>query len=206
MNFLAKRRDLLIAKKVPPSTYQQVEYIESTGTQYIDTGIVPNATTKLETVFQYTKTYTSGSHCNGISWDYGRFAFGVVTSLSKKFVYSIAHGNFDSGVTADTKKHTLLMQANGFTRMDGFEYTYPVETMQGDVTIPIFARSDEFSKISGYSDMRLFSYKLYSDDAMVRDYIPCYRKSDNEIGLFDLVNGEFYTNKGTGTFVKGDNI
>ena len=37
-----------------PSGYTQVEYIESTGTQYIDTGIIPTNNTKFEMDFQLT--------------------------------------------------------------------------------------------------------------------------------------------------------
>ena len=44
-----------------------------------------------------------------------------------------------------------------------------------------------------------------STGKLERNMIPCYRKSDNVIGLYDTVNGEFYTNKGTGMFDKGSN-
>ena len=51
--------------------------------------------------------------------------------------------------------------------------------------------------------MQLYTFKIYDNDVLVRDFMPCYRKSDNEIGLFDSVNGKFYTNKGSGTFEMG---
>ena len=38
------------------------------------------------------------------------------------------------------------------------------------------------------------------------ELIPCYRKSDNVIGLYDMVGGTFYINNGTGTFTKGDDV
>ena len=46
---------------------------------------------------------------------------------------------------------------------------------------------------------------FYDGDTLIRNYIPCYRKSDNEIGLYDIVNNVFYTNQGTGVFLKGSN-
>jgi len=34
--------------------------------------------------------------------------------------------------------------------------------------------------------------------------LPCYRKSDNVIGMYDTVGGEFYVNANTtGAFAKG---
>lgn len=47
---------------------------------------------------------------------------------------------------------------------------------------------------------------MWDDNELVRDFIPCYRKSDGVIGLYDLVNDVFYTNLGTGQFTKGKNI
>ena len=38
------------------------------------------------------------------------------------------------------------------------------------------------------------------------DFIPCYRNSDGEIGLYDSINDIFYTNQGTGTFTKGPDV
>ena len=54
--------------------------------------------------------------------------------------------------------------------------------------------------------MRLYYLKMYSDGDLVRDYVPCYRKSDSVIGLYDLVSKTFYTNQGSGTFTKGGDI
>ena len=38
---------------------------------------------------------------------------------------------------------------------------------------------------------------------LVRNLIPCYRNSDNVVGLYDIVNNVFYTNDGTGDFIAG---
>jgi hypothetical protein len=47
---------------------------------------------------------------------------------------------------------------------------------------------------------------MKSSGVLVRNFIPCYRKSDNVIGMYDVINDAFYTNSGTGTFIKGPNI
>ena len=41
---------------------------------------------------------------------------------------------------------------------------------------------------------------------LIQYFIPCYRRSDNVIGFYDLVNDVFYTNAGSGTFSKGPNV
>lgn len=39
-----------------------------------------------------------------------------------------------------------------------------------------------------------------------RDFYPCIRKSDNVIGIYDIINGVFYTKTGSGVITAGPNI
>ena len=52
--------------------------------------------------------------------------------------------------------------------------------------------------------MKLYSYKIYKNNELILDLVPCYRNSDNEIGIYDLVNNNFLTNQGAGTFTYGN--
>lgn len=56
------------------------------------------------------------------------------------------------------------------------------------------------------TDCNIYSCNVYKDNIKILDLIPCYRKSDNEIGMYDTVSQTFYTNQGTGTFTKGDDV
>lgn len=51
---------------------------------------------------------------------------------------------------------------------------------------------------SGEKGLRIYYFKLVDNGEVVREMKPCYRISDNEIGMFDLVNGIFYPNVNTG--------
>jgi hypothetical protein len=55
------------------------------------------------------------------------------------------------------------------------------------------------------SAMRLYRFTMIQDDIYLRDFIPCRRKSDSKVGLFDLVTGQFYTSP-TGNFTAGSVI
>ena len=54
--------------------------------------------------------------------------------------------------------------------------------------------------------MKLYSCQMYYEDTLIRNFIPCYRKLDNEIGMYDLVSNQFYTNAGTGVFLMGTEV
>ena len=62
-------------------------------------------------------------------------------------------------------------------------------------------------KGSGYGDQlfmgKIHSFKLYDGNVLVLDLIPVRRNSDNVLGMYNRVNGEFYANAGTDTFVAG---
>ena len=53
---------------------------------------------------------------------------------------------------------------------------------------------------------KTYYFKIYKNKKLIRHFIPCYRKSDGVIGLYDLVNDVFYTNSGTGEFEKGADV
>lgn len=45
-------------------------------------------------------------------------------------------------------------------------------------------------------------YTLYDEnDIVTMDFISCSRKSDNELGMYDLINNRFHANDGGGSFV-----
>ena len=59
--------------------------------------------------------------------------------------------------------------------------------------------------MSATGKFRIYNYKLTKNNSLVRNFVPCYRKSDNVIGMYDIINKTFYTNAGSGTFTKGSN-
>ena len=45
--------------------------------------------------------------------------------------------------------------------------------------------------------------QIFKNGTKVRDFIPCYRKSDNVCGMYDLVTSSFYSSVGSGQFTAG---
>lgn len=187
-----------------PSAYQEVEYIESTGTQYIDTGI------------------TGSERANTPIIDISDIEFTQVSSGDQYQGFG-PRSTSHYGITS-AGKYTLSGNVNSTTNAVGvrriLEATYEpqtlqlkignVETITRTVSLVIGAVANPYSLLGTdegyYCYAKLYSCKISIQGTIVRDFIPCYRKSDNVIGLYDLVNGVFYTNAGTGTFLKGGNV
>ena len=193
------------ATTILPSGYTQVDYIQSSWTQYIDTGFKPNNNTR--TIIDFVDN-NSGTG----------FIFGARTGQSYK-AYSFLSQNsvnfrFDNGAN----------QASAGSKLVGYRYkvdynknvcnvyevdtgttrtnTTTEETFNSGYNMYLF-NNNTADKVNQYSNIKLYSCKIYDNGTLVRNFIPCYRNSDNEIGLYDLVNNVFYTNAGIGTFAYG---
>lgn len=188
---------------IPVQEYQMVEYIESTGTQYINTGILASSKIKLEMggVFKYVAdhTYITGARRAARS-----SAFAIFSNSS---VYEFQYNNRSwTGLSRTDDKIEISLSGNGDIYVGNvLKTSFNVANTPSDYNILIFGvktgRTVEYG--SGH---QIYYYKLYEDGVLVRDFVPCYGKTNGEIGLFDLVEGKFYANEGTGTFLKGKDI
>jgi hypothetical protein len=58
----------------------------------------------------------------------------------------------------------------------------------------------------GFGIQYIYAHKIWENGTRVQDFVPCYRKADGVIGMYDLVTDTFFTNAGTGTFTKGADV
>ncbi len=188
-----------------PLGYFELTYIQSTGTQYIDTGIKPNQDTRV--VCKAKAPTNSGSN----------FLFGGRTSISaNKFsfgssgdYYYVGYGNGTNVKTSKVSKFSGIM----FIDADKQNWTLVadsvIETITGGtyssftspVNLVLFACNTNGTL--AYGSDTIYSCKIYDNGTLIRDFVPC-KTADDEVGLYDLVNDVFYANKGTGEFVGGE--
>ena len=162
--------------------YQQVEYIESSGTQWIDTNYTPvmGDSFSIEKVKCEKKEYYQTIFSAGIG-DYQLILLiNSTSSLGAFFKY------FSTDVTSNIQTNiddfTKININNGELYYN--DVSVGTSNSQGEVNTPL----------------RLFKR---ANDEIKLDLVPCYRKSDGEIGMYDIIGDKFYTNAGTGTFIKG---
>ena len=197
-----------------PSGYTPVEYIEASGTQYIDTGFLPSTTPDLivENVF-WLNSGNTNDNCvmggrksaqKGKGYKFpncynGKFEYQdniVNTSSATGFAYDTKI-NYKAIITSTNVKYyindTLTLEESSET---------PATTEPGD-TLSIFAMHNNTATYNWLFHGRLYSSKIWEFGQLVRDFVPCIRNSDNEVGLYDRVGNTFYSNGGTGTFTYG---
>lgn len=182
-----------------PDGYTEVAYIQSSGTQYVDTGFAPNQDTRCVMDAQMTEATTS------------TFYFGAragTSSLTYNVLYTPSGIRSDygtskvaaSGLTATDR---LLIDKNkNICTIGDTEIANDTQTYQS--ALNLFLCAVNGGGTAGYfGSLKLYSCKIYDDDTPIRDYVPCIN-ADNAVGLYDLVDEQFYGNAGTGTFTAGD--
>ena len=181
-----------------PTEYQEVEYIQSSGTQYIDTGFVVNKSDsyvlEIDGLFPSQAQVYQG--CNGYMQFFVSSKYGINNESS------ISVGNRDT-VRIAYANQTATLTVNGSQAESKSWASYSGANVKLGVLRLGDTNNGWFS--GGAASGTIYGYKVWKDEVLVSDCIPCYRKSDNIVGLYDLVNGVFYTNAGTGNFAKGKN-
>lgn len=194
-----------------PSAYQRVEYLESTGTQYIDTGYFINPKTKIECEIQFTDTTIKQQRIFGSADTVNtRLDCYVKDSLQLGWNWTEQDNqtnlNVNTNHTIDTNKHKIVIDGvNKTVKLDNI-YSSTIagnltKTSTTSLTIMAYVRPHA----QAFAYLKLYDFKIYDNGELVRNFVACYRKNDNVAGLYDLVNDVFYANSGTGTFNVGEN-
>lgn len=200
------------ATPILPPEYQQVEYIQSTGNNWIDSGI--NATSTLQT----TVTFSLDNN-----FTYGNFMhlFGVFVSSNTVYSASFpsatlvrvpirnAYDNTNYTIAnVSTGTHTIIYR-NGYVGVDGVQAGTVSGLYNTAYPIQIIGRSSNTTSNQTHpAGIRVYIAKLgtSTDEAAYRNLYPCYRRADNVTGMYDLINNEFIPYTGTANFITGNNV
>jgi len=190
-----------------PDDYIQLEYIEGTGSQWIDSGVKANQDTVVEIEFEITGNATG----------YGAVFGARTNSSSNSFLAWTKCGNGKIGVQIGNSgsKNCNTSQAlnvvyklkvsNGNITVNGDSANFtPVSDFETPLNVRIFNIANGNTSSSGTGNRiligKVYSFKLYESDIIIRNMIPSKRKSDNVIGMYDMVSRQFFTNSGSGSF------
>lgn len=195
--------------KLLPKEYQQVEYLEFTGTQYINTNILTKQALKVVSEFS-TTTVNKWFFGARKSQYYDSLTFGYFQIYNND--YCAYHG-FGGGTgryiitlcPQDGNKHIVELSNNEY-KIDNINQNLYKGTFTEFYNIYLGTINNDNTADYRMYVGNVYSFKIYDNDSLILNLIPCYRISDNEIGMYDVVNDVFYTNQGTGTFLKGADI
>ena len=187
-----------------PSGYTQLEYIQSSGTQWIDTGFKPNQNTRIKMDCNVIGFNSEDAFLFGARIASGNTAFCLAADDANTRWFAL-YGNAVQNPTGTcTGKHSIDFNQNVLT-LDGKNFTFAKTTFQSSYNLLLFATITNGNVDSQRGKMAIYSCQIYDNGNLIRDFVPCVDPTGNA-GLYDVVSGQFYGNAGTGTFTAGPEV
>lgn len=194
-----------------PEGIALLDKIQSSGEQYINTGIDINSITGFEIEFNPLDEIGSTG--------YGCIFGGRKSSSQQEFqltTYAAAGsgnlGSFCNRVAASVVVNAHLVRAS----RNVCSWVPPSYTGNGVVVTSAKAnfttRNNAFvfalnqsGTPTQYGTLELYKFRIFGTSGLLRDFYPC-KNENEEVGLYDSVSGEFFGNDGTGEFIAGSPV
>lgn len=195
----------LLWEKITKKYQTELAYIESTGTQWINTGYVPSTNTKVEIriggVNDSSFVNTSGGWFIGTRTGYNNRGFGTYYNPSEQVLYG-AFGNQQTGFSVTktsfyNKEHTIVIDKSGLY-LNGAKGISFNNSFNGQYPLYLFTINLAGARANRCS-FKLYGLKIWQDGALVRDYIPVL-DMNNAACLYDKETEQLFYNSGTGEF------
>lgn len=199
-------KELLIVNRDLPAEYTQVEYIQSTGGQNINTGFIPNQDTSLELGINCYRAIASDIWFYGARKAYGNSEYGLLYQRDKQFRIDYGNNPVTSKSTVDTPAFFSIKQNKNKITINNITFSANANNFTCPVSLYLLTVNLDGTPQSASLPAQIYYCKIYDDGKLVRDFVPCYRNSDKKPGLYDLVNDVFYTNAGAKDFTYGAEI
>ncbi len=200
--------------------YEWLEYIQSDGHQYIDTGFIPDNNTKIEVQFEYVNQVAGTTADDNYDTIIGSRA--AVQGDNTTLVTFYKDGCFSYGsdektglgLTDTSKLYTIKIIDRKFYIKNNdtgdFEMVVKLNQQEFDGSLPLYLFAENQAGSARWnSAIKLHYCKIYTGSAsagyeLARYFIPVKNKATQEICLYDRVSDNFYVNRGTGTFIAGE--
>lgn len=176
--------------RLPPE-YQEVEYIESPGSCYFDIPITYTSTDiiSVDIVYQFLESTNN------------RWIAGENNLYGKQFEFGLYRGHWTSNGSVTIE----ILEGSGNTAKV-HAYSAASEAARSiNRNWRVFGRSG-YSGIES-SPGKIWSHRWTKNGEKMIDLVPCYRRSDGEVGMYDLASETFLTNQGQGDgFIAGPDV
>lgn len=190
-----------------PPGYTQLQYIESTGTQYIETNIVADNGFIAFIVACYTTTQLNAyivGQCNATA-PYKRN--GVQTSGDSSPKWMLGLGNIYPKASQGPSSNTIYtlnvstIEGNSYLDVNGTRIITSTDSTGRSAT-GLYIFYDGWSKANNRekSKVKLYNLSITVNNVM-HNLVPALREQDNKPGLYDTTDNVFYTNAGSGEFL-----
>lgn len=216
------------AKSRLPTGFREVQWLQGSGTQYCVTDIYPvydannytairgdftaldaqnskfeigalwlasGSSYRYGCAFSYAQTVSQGTYAPTLFFFFGKYNQGNATSNYSNFVYPL-------DVHFEINANNLVHNGGTSTKPTGIS-TYSATR---PLVIGGMQNTDGTVNITN-TQTRYKEFKIYNNNTLLYEFVPCYRKSDNKTGFMKITvadgSTEFFPNMGTDEWIIG---
>ena len=187
---ISRGGEILWEKEIKPYSVE-LQYLESNGGQYIDTGVIPTTITD----FEFTGSITEGTKTGWIAG--APFWIGV-----HKKAETVAITQYSTGQTyipvGIHEVFTIGLSGNQ-AYFNGVE-TNTLQRKNAALTLFLFAYHHTNDTGSINTAIRMYSFRIWDGGNIIRDFIPVLDLDDVPC-MYDKVSGALFYNQGKGSFL-----
>lgn len=186
-----------------PQGYTRVEWIQSTGSQSINTGVYPNQDTRVAMRVKIAKTSDSYKAMFGARSAWGSRDYSMWYNAYSDYLANYANESITCASDNIAGDH-LIDKNKNTTYIDGVVIaTSAYTTFESPHQMLLFAVIQDSGIDSRGGDFKIEDCQIYADTEKIRDYIP-FVDSNGNANLWDDVNG--MQAEKVGTFLHGASI
>ena len=201
----------LTTEELIPDAYQRVEYIQNNGTNYIDTGYIPDYSKNLNFEVVNTPTVSSKRYCLLSNYSDANHLSLEINNNQGRIYYNNSTINQYYGTHSTSAKNYYLVDY--FTTQKKYRLSNNGDFMVGNMNATGVSASnlllfvDQQNRFSTFNTpIKIYSVKIAEGGVLERNMIPCIRISDSVSGMYDIIHGVFYSDPGGTNFTTGSNV
>ncbi len=200
----------VVVENLLPTGYIGLKYIESSGTEYIDTELAVTSNTKVNLSITFL-TGKTGTETEMQAQDYNYFgSYGSWTglALATYTANSVANLRFWNSAQTQTYAYSvgayyeIVLNDNGEYRVNSETQTLAnttVATNSNSMYLFAAQHTGTPNQPLKAGSCRIYECKIWEGTELKAHFIPCKNPSGT-VGMYDVVRAKFFDNDGSGTF------
>ena len=224
---IARRNAMMAGKRLPYDA--EVEYLESTGTQWIDTGVVSTSSTSVRFDYELTQvpTDTFAAAFGSVGGQYTEYDGFCIFNNPNVPIQARTGRNTNPNIISDVSvtanvRYAGLLEFNGLQLNGRYYYPSSPGVWSSQLkSIGFFTANDADYLARRYVKAKFYGFSIGQYNALVRDFIPVRFTNEqgvsegamyNKLGVGGMNpdgsprNDGLYRNRGKGAFVLGPDI
>lgn len=178
-----------------PNGYTPTEFVQTNGSQYLDTGIVPNTNTRVVMDAELTDVPSfRDAAFFGVETTSNINAFSFFwSSPNSLFTAEIFSANLNrQRFSLSGKTRLSIDMSKDYIEVNGDRRSVVSGSLSTSQTLTLFCLNGLLNIKANYATCKFYGCKIYDGTTLVRDYVPA-KNSAGTSGIYDKVNNTFTT-------------